>query len=250
MGILEKICTHMKPNTKIGETNPNFKYTDEHIKIVASQYNNRYDFQKYSPGEYSAAYKRSILDEVCSHMNASATEAWLPKEIFEEAKKYSTRSDFFECAPGAYKAAMRLNILEEVCSHMKMSRNTSKPETELLNILKKYFPDLIKKTFKVSIPGKPHVHRFQVDILDLENRLGIEFDGKYHHSEKFLIKTKTKCGWPIEDAINYHEIKDSSILNCHGITILHIKEVDWNSNRQVCIDKCLAFLGIEQKKVA
>lgn len=122
---------------------------------------------------------------------------------------------------------------------------TSKPERELFAILKESFPNLIKKNFRINIPGKPYIHRFQVDILNPETKLGIEYDGPYHHSEKFLIENKTKLGWPIEDAKNYHSIKDSSLSDCHGVKILHIKGKDWKENKQDCIDKCLKFLGAE-----
>ena len=120
---------------------------------------------------------------------------------------------------------------------------TSKPETELLGILKELFPNLIKKSFAIDIIGKPHIHRFQVDILDPETKLGIEYDGQYYHSEEYLIQTKTELGWPIEDAINYHALKDESLWDCHGIKLLHIKGEDWKINKQACINKCLEFLG-------
>lgn len=122
------------------------------------------------------------------------------------------------------------------------NNGTSKPEQELTKILKNIFPDLIKKSFKVKIPGKPYIHRFQVDILDPETKLGIEYDGEYHHSEEYLIKSKTEIGWPIDDAINYHPIKDSALWDCHGIKLLHIKGEEWEKDKQVCINKCIKFL--------
>lgn len=132
------------------------------------------------------------------------------------------------------------------CSSCSKS-GTSDPEIELFNFLKEYFPNLIKKFFPVKINGKPYIHRFQVDILDPETKLGIEYDGPYHHSEEYLIKSKTELGWPIEDAINYHLIKDQALWDCHGIKLLHIKGKDWENDKQVCIDKCLNFLGIKNE---
>lgn len=120
---------------------------------------------------------------------------------------------------------------------------TSKPEQELFGILKEFFPRLIKKNFSVDIPGKPYIHRFQVDILDPETKLGIEYDGSYHHSEKYLIETKTKLGWPIGDAIDYHPIKDGALWDCHSVKLLHIKGKDWENDKQACISRCLEFLG-------
>ena len=123
------------------------------------------------------------------------------------------------------------------------NKGTSKPEQELLSILKTFFPNLIKKTFLVSVLGKPHIQRFQVDIFNPDTNLGIEYDGQYHHSEEFLIKNKTQYGWSIEDAKNYHSIKDAALQNCHDIKIIHIKGDDWKKNKQACIAKCLDFLS-------
>lgn len=123
------------------------------------------------------------------------------------------------------------------------NNGTSRPEQELMTILKEYFPDLIKKTFKVNIPKKPHMKGFQVDILNPKDRLGIEFDGTHYHSEEFLIKSKTEIGWTEEEARNYHKIKDDVLFNSYGIKLLHIKEQDWNKDKQSCVKKCLEFLG-------
>lgn len=119
---------------------------------------------------------------------------------------------------------------------------TSKPELELFYILKEHFPGLIKRSFPIEIPGKQHIHRFQVDIFDTKTKCGVEYDGPYHHSEKFLIKSKTKIGWPVEDAINYHTIKDSSLWDCHGVKIIHIKDKDWKADKEACVQRCLTFL--------
>lgn len=129
-----------------------------------------------------------------------------------------------------------------ICSSCSL-KGTSKPEQELFSILKASFPDLIKKSFSVNVPNKPHIHWFQVDIFNPKTKLGIEYDGQYHHSEEYMVKNKTKHGWPVEDAINYHSIKDSVLWDCHGVKIIHIKGEDWKANKQACIDRCLEFLS-------
>lgn len=259
MGILNQICLHMPKHVdQSGENNPAFKWTNDMLREEALKYKSRSEFKRCSSGAFQIAKKRGILDEICSHMpkrNTSRGEnhyafTWTYEMLYQEALKYKTRSEFQAKSRKAFDIAYRRGIMDEICSHMKRSAGTSKPEIELYTILKEHFPCLTKKSFPVNILNKPYIHRFQVDILNLETRLGIEFDGKYHHSEKYLIKSKTKLGWSIEDCINYHSIKDNALLDRYGISVLHIKEVDWNNNKQACIDKCLAFLGVEQKKAA
>jgi hypothetical protein len=133
-----------------------------------------------------------------------------------------------------------------ICQHSGIS----KMELELMDSVRVFVPHLVSKFFNVSIVGKPHIKRFQVDGYDPKTKLGIEFDGTYYHSEEYLIESKTSVGWTVEEAANYHEIKDSSLRDCHGISIIHIKEEDWLVDKQACINKCLEFLGVAQKKVA
>ena len=245
--VLDKICSHMSQYDKKGESNPNFKWADDKLKKEALEYNTRKEFELGNPNAYSAAQRRGILDKICAHMEWG-NYPWTNKELALEALKYKTRLEFLENNQNAYQTAFRRGILDQICFHMKLSRNTSKPEQELFDILKEFFPNLIKKTFSVNIPSKPHIHRFQIDILDPNTKLGIEYDGQYHHSKDYLIKTKTRIGWSIEDSINYHEIKDSSLWNCHNIKLLHIKGEDWKKDKQVCIDNCLKFLNTTEKK--
>ena len=124
-----------------------------------------------------------------------------------------------------------------------VNSGTSKPEQELTKILLEKNPNLIKRSFSIKIKNKPHIHRFQVDIFDPITKRGIEYDGEWHHSEEYLIQSKTKIGWPIEDAINYHSIKDSSLMEYYNISLLHIKGEDWVKDKQSCINKCLEFLN-------
>jgi hypothetical protein len=120
---------------------------------------------------------------------------------------------------------------------------TSKAEIELFDTLKVYFTELSKRRFGASALNRPHIKRFELDMFSKPNNRAIEYDGDYHHSEKYLVETKTKTGWPIEDAKNYHPIKDSFFLNHQNIEVLHIKECDWNRDKQACIQLAIAFLS-------
>lgn len=89
----------------------------------------------------------------------------------------------------------------------------------------------------------------QVDIYIPELKLGVEFDGNYHHSFEYMRGCKKKVKWSDDDIRNYHEIKDTWFLT-KGIAVLHIKEKDWLENKQACIQKCLDFLSNSLSKAA
>ncbi len=46
----------------------NNKWSDENIKEEALKYNRRSDFYRGSKGAYNFAWKKGILDDICSHM--------------------------------------------------------------------------------------------------------------------------------------------------------------------------------------
>lgn len=234
--LLDSVCNHMFYKRR--------NWTNEELHEEALKYNTRSEFEKNNRKAYDVAMKRKILNRICGHMANLYKYDWTYEEILFIALKYKTRSEFKKFESGAYAAAKKMGIIEQICSHMKTPTGSSIPELELMDILKKYVPNLTKKSFEVNIFNKPYIHRFQIDILDSVTKLGIEYDGEHHHSKEFLIESKTKRGWPIEDAINYHQIKDNALLDCHGISLLHIKGEDWKKNKQDCIQKCLVFLGV------
>lgn len=123
--------------------------------------------------------------------------------------------------------------------HMKRTGGTSILETNLFSKIKEMYPEAKKYKKKISIPNKPHIQGFELDIFIPELNKGIEFDGKYWHSENGLKRSRKH--WPQEDIDNYHQIKDSYFLS-KGIKILHIKEKDWIKDKETCLNKCFEFL--------
>jgi len=231
-----------------GENHPNFKWSKEVIVKLAAPFTDKLEFLKIEPNAYQAAFKKGWLEEVCSHMDKK--NYWKPEQARTAALKYIYISDFMAYDYGAYQYAQREGLLEEFCLHMKPSSCTSKPERDILAITRSFFSSArTLRDRKVKVEGKPYIKGFHIDIFIPELNLGIEFDGKRWHSFEQMRKDKRKIKWSDEDILNYHEIKDAYFLS-KGIKILHIKEVDWNNNKQDCIDKCLTFLGLEQKKVA
>jgi len=238
-GILDKVCSHMSINRH--------DWTNEQIFQEALKYKTRRAFQDGSPA-YTAALKRGILDQVCLHMKA-VHKTWTNEELALEAMKYKTRNEFRVNSKNAYMVARRRGLLDRICNHMGSPvGGTSIAEQELFDIIKSLFPSAKKLIDrKVKIKYRPYIYGFHLDIYIPELNLGIEFDGKYHHTVEGL--RRGRLIWPTSALRNYHEIKDSW-FSTKNIKILHIGEKDWEDNKQACIDKCLAFLGLEQKKVA
>ena len=236
-GILDKVCSHMKYARR--------QWTYEELANEALKYKTKGEFQKESPVAYKLAFDRNILDNICSHTKL-VHEKWTKKKLAQEALKYKTRTEFQKKYCGAYVAALRKGILDEICKHMSVATNISVPEQSLFDIVKSMYPKAQKLTDrKVKIKNKPHICGFDLDIYIPELRKGIEFDGIYWHSEKGLRRSRDH--WPKEDLRNYHQLKDSW-FESKRIEVLHIKEEDWNKNKQICINKCMDFLKKEKGK--
>jgi hypothetical protein len=228
--ILNKICSHMM--------SPHRSWTYELIHEEALKYKSRGEFAKNSTKAYDMAIYRGILDQICCHMN-DQRHFWTDEEIQKTALEYKSRGEFYSKNPNAYEVARNRKILDRVCFQMKPSGYASIPEKELFSLIKNIFPKVEKYHDRgVKIQGKPHIRGFDIDAL--VGKLGIEFDGTYHHSFNGLKRSRHH--WPDEDIHNYHEIKDAWFAS-KGIQVLHIREEDWIKDKQACVDRCLAFLS-------
>lgn len=238
--MLDAICQHMEPSA----TKP---YTFEEIHQEAKKFKTRKSFQLNSPA-YKAAWRRGILDKVCSHMAKHVDQSgennssfkWKNENILKEALQFDTRTDFKIGNPKAYDVAVQRKIMDQVCSHMKKSSIVSKAELELLNKVKEVYSSATTyRKRDVNIIDKPYIKGFYLDIFVPELNKGIEFDGKYHHSFEGLKRSRKS--WPDQDILNYHKYKNEYFLS-KNISIIHIKEEDWNLNKEACIKQCLDFL--------
>ncbi len=236
-GLWNLFCSHMV------DSKLHF-WTYEEVRKEALLYENRWSFQKNNRRAYVAAARMGVLEQICSHM-IKMEISWTFEKIQQEALKYSSRREFEIKNKNAYQAAARYGFLDQVCQHMKRPRGTSLIEIELMSIIKKIYPTARKhRDTRVRIAGKPHIKGFDIDIL--VDKTGIEFDGTYWHSVKGLRKSRNRKFWPEEDLVSYHEIKDAWFAS-KGIKILHIEEIDWNENKESCIEKCLDFLGVSNE---
>lgn len=236
MKIVGEVCSHMEVLWEI-------KWNTETVRLEALKYTTRAEFQYSCMGAYKAAKRLGILDEVCSHMQILWESKWTPETVRLEALKYTVKNEFKKGSRGAYVAAKRFGILDEVCNHMQKSNNVSVAEQKLFNIIQFSYPTTqILRDREANIINKSFIKGFDIDMFIPELNLGIEFDGKYHHSFVAMRKSKDKIKWSDDDIRNYHNIKDQYFLS-KGIKILHIKEEDWIKNKEDCIKRCFEFLS-------
>ncbi len=235
-GILDRVCAHMEYIC--------YPWSEREVIEEALKYKNRLEFQKKSKGAYNHAWTNGFLDKACAHMKKpkarSGPSKWTVEALQIEASKYETRVDFLTYSPSAYSTCVKRKLLNTICFHMKRNGTTSVFERELTSFIKGLYPSAkTLKCRKISIKNRPYIRGFDIDIYIPELKLGIEFDGKYYHSFEGLKRSRPD--WPDKDLRAYHEIKDAYFVSI-GVTILHIKEQEWLSNKSDCIKRCLDFL--------
>ena len=114
-GILNRVCEHMGPYKE--RTN----WTDEMLAAEAAKYSSRKAFVSGSPGAYSAALRRDIIDRICAHMDVTFV-SWDEDMLRAEAAKYATRGEFSLGSRKAYSVARRRGLLDHICGHMQKLR--------------------------------------------------------------------------------------------------------------------------------
>jgi hypothetical protein len=83
------VFAHMpKRIDKSGRNSPFYKGENEELHLIAKKYNNRITFLTEDAAVYQRAYKRGILDKVCSHMQSSKRGTSVPeRNLFDIIKK-------------------------------------------------------------------------------------------------------------------------------------------------------------------
>lgn len=230
-GILNDICGHM-------ECLGGKSWTDEDIFLDAKQYGTRSEWQKKSVG-WQLARKRGLLDKACAHMSRRY-KIWTTKLILEDALKYSSKMEWKRKSFKAYCIAHFRGIVDQACSHMKRMGGTSFSEQQVAEYVKSKL-DRVELNKYFSNPNKQcnKITRFQLDVYFPDIKKGIEFDGDYWHSVEALKRTRPH--WEDHELARYSEIKDD-FFKQFSITILHIKESEWKSNKDNCLKIIDEFL--------
>lgn len=130
------------------------------------------------------------------------------------------------------KYALKNRILYgigNVCTECNpISEHSSIKENELKLFIKTLNIDFIENDRKI-LNGK------EIDILILENKLGIEFNGLYWHSDKYLTD-------------NYH-LNKTEECEQQGIHLLHVFEDEWIFKKEIVKSIIKSKLGIIENKI-
>lgn len=96
--------------------------------------------------------------------------------------------------------------------------SVSREELEFRNVLIKEFPE---KKMETSV--RDLISPYEIDIYYPDEKLGIEFNGDYWHSDKYMTINHNMI------ADEYHRQKFNKCKQA-GITLLFVWEADWNDN--------------------
>lgn len=236
-GWIEEASTHMKrPKSHKA------KWFKENVLLEAKKYQHKQQWRIKSSGSYNVALKNKWIGEASAHMTTPDihNKKWFKENVLLEAKKYISKVEWTVKSSGSFQSAYRNGWIEEASAHMKSHKGACEAETEILKLVRKYYPNAKTKRF----PNKDSsfsFKRLEIDIYIPELNKGIEFDGTYWHSVKSLRKHRKH--WKEEEIQHYHEIKDA-FFKKQGIELMHVLENTWNSSKNECLDAILMFIGV------
>ena len=109
---------------------------------------------------------------------------------------------------------------------------SSEGEDELLKFIQTIDPNSKKE----KIYSDKNKHSFkEIDVYSEKNKIGIEYNGLYWHSDK-------KC--------NPNDLRDKmEYLNQRDIRVINIFEDEWKNKNEIVKDKLEAIFGIVKKKI-
>ena len=157
--LLDTICNHMtRPLPKV-------KWTDETILEEAKKYPSKVEFRKGNSSAYSIAYKKGIIEIVCSHMLPSRKirDYWTFERCQKVASKYKSKIEFKKNDGSAYSTAVRNGWIEQICTHMV--RPVPKVKWTYENLVEEAKMYKTKKDFK-SFSHSAYVTAIRNGILD------------------------------------------------------------------------------------
>jgi hypothetical protein len=113
---LDEICIHMPDKTE----KPSGYWNYERCKEVASEYNNRSEFQRKEFGAYNKARINNWLNDICQHMKTPNSVKDKPNGYWNnktkcanESKKYENRNEFRINSTCAYNYSRKNGWLDE-----------------------------------------------------------------------------------------------------------------------------------------
>ena len=126
------------------------------------------------------------------------------------------------------KTKDKLNKNAIILNKTKKIKKTSKPENEIKNFL-------IEKNITLLQSKRSELNGKEIDLISLEKRIGIEFNGCKFHTENFGKKTK-----------NYH-LNKTLLANEKGYGLIHIFEDEWEYKKEIVKSRLLNIFNIKNK---
>lgn len=238
-GLSKAAFSHM-PNRSIRSDEIDGGWTIDKFQEEIRKYEFLCDFRNKSQNAYAAIIRRKLKYLLTGLKRGQIIRTG--EDLYRDALLCKSRKEFKIKYPLSYQVALRRGkeFFDKLCFHMKRPK-VSLQEKTILEAVLALFPNAKKKLYtKISISGRPYISALEIDVYVPELKKGIEYDSKWYHSEEGLIRSHPT--WPPEEAKKYHEIKDEYFLS-KGIKILHIREEEWDENKEDCIKRCLEFLG-------
>jgi hypothetical protein len=220
------------------------RYTKDQCFEIAKTFKSREEWKKGHPASYKCARLAGWYSECVESLPKLTGKSNTISKCQALARQYKTIGDWRKFSPSSYTYASRKRWISECCEHMVHSTREHSIEKDILRMVKAQIPSAKTARFKVE-EVQYLAKTFELDIYIPTLNKGIEFDGKYWHSQTALEKRFPK--WTKKEVSQYHEIKDSFFASI-GISVLHIKEEDWLSNRSAQISKMFNFIGERNAK--
>ena len=124
---------------------------------------------------------------------------------------------------------VRFRLKHELCTICNNidANSSSKMERDIFEFMNPIIPNLIERDRKL-------LNRTEIDILSYENKIGVEIDGIYFHSEVFKVK-------------NYH-INKTNKCEKLGFKLIHIFEDEWEFKPEIVKSNIKYIFGISDYK--
>lgn len=204
---------------------------------------------KISEGIMMSDSAREARRQTLSRLNAT-------KEFRERssatAKKTSSRKDIQDERSKRLARWREDNPEEfyEKCTSVMHKTWQSKPEIDLFKVVDQFFPETFKRNQILKRTGKflsTKTNIRQIDIMSLENKIVIEFDGIHHFKDVFKKKGNLN-----EVSKRDHEL--NSVLVEEGWTVIRVSydEYDYKENgkfNQETLDKIFEIITQRQRGI-
>jgi hypothetical protein len=189
------------------------------VEAEALKYKTPSEWRAKSASSYNKAASEGFLSEITKKLEYKR-KSYTLEEVKAVAATYQDYSKWRKDHMKHYYWCNDNNVLNIATAHMNKSYNRSILEEELLDHVKRNYPNTHKFKDKT----------FEIDIYIPELNLGIEYNGVYWHS----LKHKNK---------HYH-IEKTEHFKRLGISIIHIWDYEWRDRKKQVLNFLNPKLGL------